>query len=865
MKTSFNIISFILIPFLYLNAQTDFNTEQYKQFLQSHQNMTTTQLLEMHDAGSFKGNINSNYNNALYFDSISIKYNLTNYEKELIAKHGFMVSERLSKLSFGESFLEIYQNDLPVFVSSDAILHAFHVSYDRILKDVELGLLIERVGDILNNLSSAMPQLHDKYSSNPEMEQMLKDVDVYLTVPRKLFNETATPFYSDNSSYVDEIINEITNEQGYKTFTLFSENCRVMDWSQFKPRGHYVDNYRPELAEYFRVMMWLGRIEIYLLSPRSYPYDCPPPSFKDIQRQTIDALLVDELFNLAGVRPLYEEVEDILQFFVGKSDNVTLPDLQYLKNAVGIVNTSELLDSLKLVEFQDTLKNQSFAYQLILSQILTSDPFKPDSIIPASSFLLFGQRFVIDSYVTGSVVYDRILYNNQKICRLFPSALDVLFSLGNDAAAQLLQTELDQFHYSSNLSALRYLIDNYDNEFWQSTLYNSWLGNIRSLNPPAEKNNLPDFMQTAAFWQQKMNTQLSSWTQLRHDNLLYAKQSYTGGTLCVYPYTYIEPFPELYLNLKAIADIGLNKFQSVTFSNLYYNERIIEYFEILKNVSDTLASVAQKELDGIEFTSEEKDFLKRVVYNRTAGSGQSPYDGWYANLFYNDKFYYDPDFGGSNPGLMGSDYLVADIHTTPTDCDGIVTGWIPHVGTGPVNLGVWVTELPDGQLTAFIGPVLSYYEYVTDDFERLTDSEWEETYLYFSMRPDWVNIYLADSSGISRGPGNKLITSVSENPDNQNLLSSHLIAKNYPNPFNPYVIINFSIPYDLTNSPVELIIYDIQGQKVKTLINDVLPSGNYLTKWNATTDNGSAVSSGIYLYILRVAGQQVSGKMIYQK
>ena len=63
--------------------------------------------------------------------------------------------------------------------------------------------------------------------------------------------------------------------------------------------------------------------------------------------------------------------------------------------------------------------------------------------MPASAFLLFGQRFVIDSYVTGSVVYDRITFNNEIICRLFPSTLDPMFALGNDAAAQLLKPELD--------------------------------------------------------------------------------------------------------------------------------------------------------------------------------------------------------------------------------------------------------------------------------------------------------------------------------------------------------------------------------------------------------------------------------------
>jgi hypothetical protein len=854
----FKVVSFLILPFLYLNAQSGFNIEQYNHFLQSHENMGSSQLLEMHDAGSFKGNVNVKYNNALYFDSIGIKYNLTNHEKELIGKNSFMVSERLSQESFGGAFLEIYNRDLPVFVSTDAILHAFHISYDRILKDVELGILIDRVTTILNQLYSSISQLHGTYSSNPSMLQMLKDVDVYVTVPRKLFDESVSAYYPENNSVVDDIINEIMSEQGYKTYTLFSENCRVMDWSQFKPRGHYDSDEFPILRKYFRVMMWLGRTEIYLLAPRSYPFDCLPQSFDDIKRQTVDAFLINELFDLAGARPLYDEMEDILQFFVGKSDNVTLPDIQFLKDAVGINDASNLLDSLKLIEFQDTLKNQSFAYQLILSQILTSDPFSPDSIIPASAFLLFGQRFVIDSYVTGSVVYDKIKYNDEKICRLFPSTLDVLFALGNDASAQLLKSELEQYYYSSNLAALRYLIDSYDSDFWKSTLYNAWLGNIRSMNPPSKREDLPNFMQTAAFWQQKMNTQLSSWAQLRHDNLLYAKQSYTGGTVCSYPYGYVEPFPQLYLNLKTIAELGYNKFQSINFSDPWYNQLIADYFSFLKDVSDTLASISKKELNGTQLSQNETDFLKRIIYSRLAGSGTPPYDGWYARLFYDDASYFPS-------GLLESNNIVADIHTVPTDCGGAPVGWVYHVGTGPVNLGVWVTEMTNGQLTAFIGPVLSYYEYTSTNFKRLTDSEWDETYLYFSMRPDWVNIYLADSLGNEKSKGASLVTSVSNNPDNPVIPESYITVKSYPNPFNPDVIINFSIPNNLTNSKAELVIYDIQGQKIKTLVNEALPTGNYLVKWNATDENGIGVSSGVYIYVLRLAGQQATGKMIFQK
>jgi len=135
-----------------------------------------------------------------------------------------------------------------------------------------------------------------------------------------------------------------------------------------------------------------------------------------------------------------------------------------------------------------------------------------------------------------------------------PDPLDVMFALGNDDALQLIRDELDTYKYSLSLGGLRYLVDAYDEEFWSQTLYNAWLNSIRALNPPSEDTNLPFFMKTTGWHQQKLNTQLASWSQLRHDNLLYAKQSYTGGGACYYPYGYVEPYPEFYHQIGSFAE-----------------------------------------------------------------------------------------------------------------------------------------------------------------------------------------------------------------------------------------------------------------------------------------------------------------------
>ena len=249
-----------------------------------------------------------------------------------------------------------------------------------------------------------------------------------------------------------------------------------------------------------------------------------------------------------------------------------------------------------------------------------------------------------------------------------------------------------------------------------------------------------------------------------------------------------------------------------------------------------------------------------MYYDASGGSGTTPYYGWYPRLFYNDTFLLGYS-GGENPGLMESDHLVADMHTTPTDCYGGMMGWIKHVGTGPVNLGVFIAPWNDRVETAFIGPVMSYFEYTTDDFLRLTDQEWNNQYLQSALRPDWVNIYLADSTGNSRGTGPSLITSIDGNPKNNIIPQSELLISNYPNPFNSTTLIVFTIPYDLTNEITELKIYDVQGSLVTTLVDEQIPAGNYVIKWEGENHNKQKVSSGVYFYNLKVGEKIKSGKM----
>jgi hypothetical protein len=815
-----------------------FDIQAYEAFLAAHKDMSSAQLLALQSAGSFAQRspvIPEALNN---YHSIDSCYPLTPYERSLLADHGFVVTDRLRSASFGNAFFDIYNRDLPVFISADAILHAIHASYDAILKDAELNYLIPKLDSLLTALRQQLPAMSAAYASYPAMTPMLQDLDVYLTVAYALLNGSAAPAFSQDASTVTTLEGLISSQQ-WALYPLFSSTNRYIDFSQFTIRGHYTQS--AILGKYFQSMIWLGRTELYLISPAGV---VPPQKPADIQRQIIDAALLVEALDRASAFFLLDEIDSVIRMFVGESDNVTLPDMKSLLARAGISGAQQLLDSLAVVALQDTLRNQPFAFQRINSQILISDNvMQPDNVQPASSVLLLGQRFVVDSYVTGNVVFDKISYQGTAVWRALPSTLDVLYALGNDAAAQLLVGQLDTYHYGSNLAALRYLVDGYDASFWASSLFNAWLEMIRSCNPPPTRSSLPGFMTTAAWWQEKMNTQLGSWAELRHDNLLYAKQSYTSGWICSFPESYVEPIPQFYDAVRAFAQLGRDRLVPLLSpgGGGFY---LPSYFSRLEGVADTLGSIARKELSATSLSNDEKQFLQHMLYNVSGGCAPTP-DGWYYDLHYMSN-----DF-------EVKDFIVADVHTCPTDDSGAMVGWVLHVGTGPVDMAVVAATTVDGGTAAYIGPVGSYGEHVTSNFLRLTDDQWSKSYaLDGSCRPTFVNLYMADTTGGSRGPGESLLTGIPPE-DRAALPQSPLLFQNYPNPFNPVTLIRYALP---ARADVTLAIYNTLGQRVALLVRATEEQGYHQLRFD-----GSGLSSGVYFYRLQAGSSVQTKRMILLK
>jgi hypothetical protein len=113
-------------------------------------------------------------------------------------------------------------------------------------------------------------------------------------------------------------------------------------------------------------------------------------------------------------------------------------------------------------------------------------------------------------------------------------------------------------NYSVKYGELDSEFSNFSTADWNRNLYWSWL---YSLQPLLKEygNGYPTFMQTNAWQDKELSTSLASWTELRHDTILYAKQSYTVLEESAMeppeekPFVgYVEPVPDFYARLRAL-------------------------------------------------------------------------------------------------------------------------------------------------------------------------------------------------------------------------------------------------------------------------------------------------------------------------
>ncbi len=616
-------------------------------------------------------------------------------ELATLGTSGVVISRAHEFPSFAYGYKSIYALDLPVYVSADSLMDAVHRSYDAVLKDVETYRLISDVSTLLQTMQSQLPAAGFE-------PQLTADLDLYLGVARSLLTGQKVALTAGgDAGTLSDIVEKATAASGHSSLELFGIE-RDEDFSQFKPRGHYDDT--EELSRYFRAMMWLGRVDLRLIETQS------DGSQLFYRRQFDAAVAMRALMDDATLKT-WQFVDHTIGLFAGENDALTVTGVDGLLKALGVEGWAQA-QALSDGAVIDELARGGWGAQRIASRIIINGTPEGRTLPLDRSFRLFGQRYTVDSHVFVNTTFDRIAG------RMMPSPLDVAFgALGNDAALPLLASDLSDYSgLAGALATSRVLVDAHEDGYWDSSLYTGWLGALRTLSPGVTDASLQPTVAHTSQWQRRiLNTQLASWAQLRHDTILYVKQSYSSGASCSFPDAYVDPYPEFYARLSGLG----TKVQSLADSlptDFPSLASLREWATNLTGVSDHLQRMAVDQQTGTPHAQAELDFINEAVnwdeQGICGGPAYSNFSGWFTRLHFG---------GGYN--AVTYDPTIADVHTQPTDEAGNDVGRILHVGTGMARLMVVSVDTCEGP-RAYAGLASSYAEDIEENWTRLTDSEW---------------------------------------------------------------------------------------------------------------------------------------------
>ncbi|MBC8377249.1 MAG: carboxypeptidase regulatory-like domain-containing protein [FCB group bacterium] len=168
---------------------------------------------------------------------------------------------------------------------------------------------------------------------------------------------------------------------------------------------------------------------------------------------------------------------------------------------------------------------------------------------------------------------------------------------------------------------------------------------------------------------------------------------------------------------------------------------------------------------------------------------------------------------------------------------------------------------------------------MADDFQyfevyRATNPDFTDADVYATVEPMFSDgdviigqtyyyaVSAVDANGNMSETTNVVTTSIVSVDDLEMIPTAYGLSQNYPNPFNPTTSIEFALP---EAAEVSLEIYNLLGQKVRTLVTGYVPAGYINTSWDGLDQNGKEISSGTYIYRLQTADQTFSKKMVLMK
>ena len=630
-------------------------------------------------------------------------------EKKLLSQNAFVVSptaeQQLFYLYEKNSYLEI-----PSFITADSVLQVYHIFYDYSLRNLESKSLIQAVEELTDSMLKKSIRIYGAVKNSAVKRAALKNAAYFGTAALGLKKALPADMPAEAQTMADREYALIQAKSGFASSAVFPFK---LDYSQFEPRGHYTRS--DDFKRYFIAMTWYGQAPFPL-------YKDKDQKVRDVE-QTLQALLVTYALFMEkdGTQDIenWEKIYEPTSFYVGASDDLTVYDYQNLLQSVyGDRPNLERLDNGGLL---DALYKE--AEKLPEPRIAAK---YTDVDTPVGRQLrLMGQRYLADSEMLQELV--------EPIQRPIPSGLDVMGVLGSDRACaiQLSKKENSWEGYPGRFSKVREQFSRLSENTWRSNLYYGWLWTLKGLIQPYG-NGYPSFMTNQAWTDKSLSTALGSWSELRHDTILYGKQSGAekGGGEEPKVLGYVEPVVEVYDRLLWLTEYSR---QNLAARGLLSGDdesgvkASVGYFEkLLKFLRDC----SVRELKGQMLTDDEYARIYDYGENMEEMTASLATDGlrWFEIQSETDK----------------NMALVADFHTVaPNRYDN---GGYLEAGVGPAH-EIYVAVPIGGKLYLTRGAVFSYYEF--ESGSRLTDEEWQAMLKNgrSPAQPSWTGSFISGGKG----------------------------------------------------------------------------------------------------------------------
>lgn len=608
-----------------------------------------------------------------------------------------------------EQLFYIYETNeylkLPSLITTDSVLQVYHIFFDYSLRTIELDYLLGYLEQLTDSMLKKSIASYEGIRNPDVKAAALKNIAYFAAAQMALEKELPEGIPSEALELAKAEFKLISAAEGFELSPIFGFK---LDYSQYKPRGHYTRNHSFE--KFFKAMMWYGQVPFPLLDDNG----------QLVVPETLQALLVTcSLFSKGSGTPdieLWENIYDPTTFYVGSSDDLNI--YQYKDMLVNVFGESPdpetFTDSGKLKKLLAEAKKLP---QPKIQQDWDEDLNGVDTPVGAQ-FRFMGQRYIPDSEIMQKLC--------KSIVRPFPKGLDVMGVLGSDRAYEILTETYDEDgnweEYPKKFSEMKDKFTALPEETWRSNMYYGWLWVLKSFLKPFGKG-YPSFM-TGKAWQDKsLNTALASWSELRHDTILYGKQSGAecgGGDETPYVLGYVEPDVDVYERL-----LWLTKYSRENLKARGMLSEDMQYdMERFEGLLQFLINCSVKELRNEELTKEE---YERILFygGELEGLTSSCTDEgvrWFEITSETDK----------------NMAVIADVHTTP--------GYYLEEGVGTASQIFAVVPI-GGKLYLTRGAIFRYYEFVSDS--RLTDEEWQNKLREKNQPPlpEWTGSF-TDEDGV---------------------------------------------------------------------------------------------------------------------